>query len=643
MDRSADPWQDFYTYAAGEWIRTHPVPPDKSEYGAFNELNDWNLELLRKIAEESAADKSAPAGSYNKMVGDFYTSAMDTSRINGLRFAPIDDIWQSVSQIKSKGDIARLIPELHLEGVDAFFSSGSGTDLKNSTTYAFYLGQGGISLPDRDYYLSDNFAQVRGEFREHVAKMFMLRGIPEQQARQWADTVLEIETDMAKSSRTRDELRDDEKNYNRVDPAQLGSKYGELSLDRYLKELGVPATQYVVVGQPEFFDFINGQLVKRSVEELKIYLYWQTIHAYASALHKDVKDENFDMFGRKLTGQLQQKPRWKEALGVINGTIGEAMGKLYVDRHFDENARNKAGELVGDILSVLRDRLQNLSWMSDATRKQALAKLDKLNVKIGCPDKFRDYTGLDIKADDFVGNIRRAVEFEVRRQAGRVGKPVDKKEWGMTPQTVNAYYSPTENEIVFPAGILQPPFFDAAMDAAVNYGSIGAVIGHEITHGFDDQGRLYDADGNLHSWWTPDDEKQFKARSDLVVQAYGAEEALPKMFINGNLTLGENIADLGGVSIAYEALQRRIAKDPAIGQAADGLTPEQRFFISYAQTWRESITNQELQMLLVTDPHSPSKYRAIIPSINHPAFGTAFPPSTDTDKAAQAKPKVGVW
>lgn len=643
MDKSVNPWQDFYTYAAGEWIKTHPVPPDKSEYGAFNELNDWNLELLHKIADDSVADKSAAPGSFSKMVGDFYASAMDTSRIEALKFAPIDDIWQGVSQVKTADDIAKLIPKLHMQGVDAFFSSGSSTDLKDSTTYAFYLGQGGISLPDRDYYLSSNFAQVRSEFREHVAKMFMLKGIPEQQARQWADTVLSIETDMAKSSRTRDELRDDEKNYNRVDTAQLDGKYGALSLKKYLKDTGVPQTKYVVVGQPEFFDFINEQLGKRSVDDLKVYLYWQTIHAYASALHKDAKDENFDMFGRKLTGQLQQKPRWKQAIGMINGSIGEAIGKLYIDRHFDENSRKKAAELVDDILSVLRDRLQNLSWMSEPTRKQALAKLDKLNVKIGYPDKFRDYTGLDIKSDDFVGNIRRSVEFEVKRQAARVGKPVDRTEWGMTPQTVNAYYSPTENEIVFPAGILQPPFFDAKMDAAVNYGSIGAVIGHEITHGFDDQGRLYDADGNLHSWWTPDDEKQFKDRADGVVKAYGAEEPLPNMFINGNLTLGENIADLGGVSIAYEALQRRLAAEKSAAPSIDGLTQEQRFFISYAQTWRESITDQELKMRIVTDPHSPDKYRAIIPSINHPAFANAFPPATDADMAVQAKPKIGVW
>ena len=644
MDNTVDPWLDFYSYADGGWMKAHPAPPkDKSAYNAFYELHDYNLDLLHKIADDCSADKSAPSGSYSRMVGDFYTSAMDTARIEGLKFSPIEGILQQVSGVKSSDDIAHLIPKLHLAGVGAFFSASSDADQKDSKTYVLYLNQGGLSLPDRDYYLSDQFAKLRDDYRAHVEKMFILKGIPDKQAHEWADAVLEIETDLAKAGRSRVDLRDPEKNYNRTDTSHLDGKYGAIKLTDYMKEIGVPSTKYVVVGQPEFFDSINAEISKQDVEKLKAYLYWKVIHAYAPYMHKDVEEENFDMFGVKIRGQLQQEARWKRAVNMIDSEIGEALGKIYVDKHFDANASKEAGEMVSDIISAYKEKLQKATWMSDVTRQKALDKLDKLNVKIGYPTKFRDYSGLVIDPEDYVGNIRRSDEFELRREAARVGKPVDKTEWSMTPPTVNAYYSPTDNEIVFPAGILQPPFFDPKMDPAVNYGAIGAVIGHEITHGFDDQGRLYDADGNLHEWWTPTDEKEFKARADSVVKAYSAQEPLPNVFVNGELTLGENIADMGGVSIAYDALQKRFAKDPSAKKSEDGLTPEQRFFIAYAQVWREVITNQELRKDITTDPHSPARCRATIPVINHPEFEVAFPPKTAADKAQVPKEKIGVW
>ncbi len=643
MEGTVDPRKDFYTYSVGEWLKTHPVPPDKPVFNAFYELRDWNMERLHMIVDDCNAGKAAPAGSYARMVGDFYGSAMDTKLIDAARFAPIDDLWQSVAGVKTQGDIMRLLPQLHMAGVGALFNVYSDADQKNSATYALYFRQGGLTLPDREYYLSDTFAQVRADYKEHVAKMFILKGIAEPQARNWAETVLGIETEMAKSSRSRTDLRDSEKNYNMMETAQLDSRYATLSLNAYMKDIGVPPTQYAVVGQPEFLDALNGQLSSRSVDDWKVYLYWKTLHSFASKLHREVDDENFDMFGRKLMGQQQPEPRWKRAISTIDSEIGEALGKIYVDGYFDQTASRKANELVGDIIAVMRDRLETLPWMTEDTRRQAVAKLDSLNVKIGHPAAFRDYTGLTVMVDDYVGNIRRAEEFELRRQTARVGQQVDRNEWLMTPQTVNAYYEPTRNEIVFPAGILQPPFFDAKMDTAVNYGGIGAVIGHEITHGFDDQGRLYDASGNLKNWWKPEDEREFKARASTVIREYSEQEALPKMFINGDMTQGENIADMGGLSIAYEALQRRLKKDPQLAQTIDGLTPDQRFFISFAQVWRQSITEQELKRRLTIDEHSPAKYRATIPVINHPEFDRAFPQQTGTDTVPPRGEKVGVW
>ncbi len=643
MDKAFDPRSDFYRYSAGKWLADNPAPPkDKSSWSAFSELYDRNLSLLHGITEECASSANSKPGSVSQMVGDFYASAMDTARIESLKFAPVEELLQKVSGIKSSDDLSRLIPTLHLYGIGAFFNSHADTDQKDSSIYAFYLEQGGLSLPDRDYYLSNQFSKMRDDFRDHVAKMFMLNGMPEPQAKLSADAVLDIETSIAKSSRSRTDLRDPEKNYNRVAVEKLCRDYESLGLEGYMNDTGVPKTSYVIVGQPEFLDSISGMLRSSNIDQLKTYLHWKVLHAYAPFLHNAVDSENFSMFGIKIKGQQVQQPRWKRAIGIVDGCIGEALGKIYVERHFDAAANNEATRMVRDIISAFRERLRKIDWMSEDTRKKALEKLDRLNVKIGHPSSFRDYSGLDIRRDDYVGNIMRSIAFETRREAARVGKPVDRSEWLMTPPTVNAYYSPTENEIVFPAGILQPPFFDPKMDPAVNYGAIGAVIGHEITHGFDDAGRQYDAEGNLHEWWTEKDKSEFKSRSDAVVKLYSAQEVLPGKMLNGELTLGENIADMGGIRIAFDALQMRLSVDPQSDRIVDGLTPEQRFFIAYAQSWREVVTDQEMTRSLTTDPHSPSKYRAVLPAINNPEFDDAFPPGASGEKA-EGKDKLGVW
>lgn len=643
MNTSEDPHKDFYRYSAGEWIRTNQVPADKALWTAFNELNEWNLYLLRSILEDSAADASAEPGSSKRLVGDFYKSAINLERIEKLGFQPILDKLRRVEETVSGEDLARCIAELRTDGVHALFTSYSLADKKNSSVYAFYLDQGGLSLPDREYYLADSFKEVRDAYRDHVARMFVLAG-EDEESKRLAELVLGLETDLARTSRARADLRDEEKNYNRFATSDLESKFPSVHLPTFLKALGVPPTEYVVIGQPEFFASVNRLLSEKPIEQLRTYLRWLILHSYASYLHSAIETEDFDFFHRRLIGQQEPEVRWKRATHTIDELIGEALGRLYVEKHFPAEAKRRVALLIEDIRFVFRERLSRLPWMTPATRQQALSKFDMFGVKIGHPDHFRNYSSVVIDPLDYVGNILRASAFETRRQASRVGNSVDRSEWYMTPPTVNAYFSPTENEIVFPAGILQPPFFDVTLDDGVNYASIGAVIGHEITHGYDDQGRKFDGQGNLRDWWTPDDEKEFQARAMAVAELYGSQEPLPGVKVNGELTLGENIADFGGVSIAYEAFQRRLSQEPAKRQEKiDGLTPEQRFFIAWAQIWRENIREQELRRLLTIDPHSPMRYRATLPAINHPAFDQTFPIAKSEARSSTTQHHIAVW
>jgi putative endopeptidase len=642
MDRAADPRKDFYRYAVGSWIRAHPVPPDKSRWGSFSELYEWNLHLLHNIAKRCASDRSAQAGSTPRMVGDFYQAAMNRSGAEAAKFAPVEDLWRLAGGVDSVQSLLECTTRLHNEGVDALFNTFSKTDDKDSRVYAFFLEQGGLSLPDREYYISRSFAKLRKRFLVHVERMFRLKGVSPGRASDWAESVLHVETALAKLSRTRTELRDKEKNYNRTEVSGLKSRYWALELERYLEAVGVPRTSYVVVGQPEYFDAICRLVGERSLEEWRAYLSWHVLHAYAPYLHSAVDKEDFGFFRRELLGQREEEPRWKRAVRAIDDLIGEALGKLYVEEHFPEEARRRASVLVDDLRAVFARRLAALPWMTAPTREQALAKFETFKVKIGHPEVFRDYSALRVDPGDYAGSVRRSRTFEFHRQAARVGGPVDKGEWLMSPPTVNAYFSETENEIVFPAGILQPPFFDPSMDDAVNYGSIGVVMGHEITHGYDDQGRRYDAQGNLKDWWTKDDEREFNKRAREVVGVYSSQEILPGLHVNGELTLGENIADLGGVSIAYEALQSRTRDGSEGGKRVDRLTPEQRFFVAYAQVWRQTITEQELRRLQAIDPHSPARFRATIPALNHPGFDEAFRPS-DRSRRPTVTKKVGVW
>ncbi|MBX9694038.1 MAG: M13 family metallopeptidase, partial [Cyanobacteria bacterium] len=439
-----------------------------------------------------------------------------------------------------------------------------------------------------------------------------------------AATVVSMETELAKASRSRVDLRDPIKNYNKVKTVDLISGAKTMPWKQYLADRNVSEIPYAIVGQPEFFTAVDKMLKDRPISDWKTYLRWKVIHGAAPFLNEAVELENFNFFGKTLSGQQEQEPRWKRAAKVIDGSLGEALGELYVEKYFPPEARTKMNDLVNNLRGVFKERLQKLEWMSEATKEKALAKFDRFTQKIGYPEKFRDYSSVEIKRDDYLGNVKRADAFETNRRLVRVGKPVDKTEWEMTPPTVNAYFNPLLNEIVFPAGILQPPFFDMNMDDPVNYGAIGAVIGHEITHGYDDEGRKYNADGNLVEWWTDKDAKEFESRADKVVEEYNSFEALPGLHVNGKLTLGENIADLGGVTIAYDALQRALKKDPSKRKNIDGLTPEQRFFLSFAQIWHTNIREAEAKRLITVDPHSPGRFRSYGPLVNFQEFYDAF-------------------
>ena len=625
MDRSIDPATDFYRFADGQWLKDNPVPADKSRWASFSELEERNWYLIHAILEAARSEgKAAPRHSPRREVGDFYASFMDTNRIEKLGLAPIAADLKSIDRIKSTRDLFALLADFHQRGVGAMFEVGFGPDEKDSSVYALEFWQGGLSLPDRDYYLKADFADKLQQYREHLARMFALIGEGDQTARADADTVVGLETELAKVSRTRVELRDPDKNYTKLASGEFAAQTPALLWRLYLADRQLAEPKYEIVGQPEFFAAVNRLIQDRPLADWKVYLRWHLLHSSASCLPAVFERENFDFYGKALSGQPEQEPRWKRAAHTLDGAIGEALGQLYVEKYFTPEARTRMNELVENLKAVFHDRLEKVSWMTEATRAKALAKFDRFTQKIGYPAKFRDYSAIEIRPDDLLGNVRRAAVFESRREIARVGRPVDRGEWHMTPETVNAYFNPQQNEIVFPAGILQPPFFDVNLDDAVNYGGIGVVIGHEMTHGYDDEGRKYDAEGNLSDWWTEADAKAFDERAQLVVEEYGGFEVLPGVHVNGKLTLGENLADLGGVHIAYDALERLLAKNPAKRQAIDGSTPEQRFFISFAQIWRTNVRDAEARRRVTVDPHSPGHFRAFGPLLHVQEFYDAF-------------------
>ena len=645
VDRSAPPSSDFYRFAAGGWIDRNPVPADKARWSAFNELSEHNFRLIREILEPAsrAARGSSATPTPRRQVGDFYAAATDRTTRDRKGFRPVESGLRRIQQIRSVRDALGAVAEAHRQGRGALFEWYVAPDEKNSALYALYLYQGGLSLPDRDYYLTPTFAPIRHGFRAHMVRMFSLAGIPTARAESDADTVLRVETALARASRTRAELRDPEKNYNAFAPAELARRFRRLDLAEYLRRVRARSSSHVVLGQPEFFDAIERLLKEVGLADWKVYLRWHLLREAAPHLSTTTDRESFDFFHRQLLGQKEPEPDWKRASLLVDAALGEALGRLYVRRHFPPQARARMVELVEDLKAVFRDRLARLPWMNEATRERALAKFERFTTKIGHPDRYRDYSSVRISRTDHWGNVLRAGAFEARRNFSRIGLDVDRAEWGMPPPTVNAYFRPTINEIVFPAGILQPPFFDVRLDDAVNYGGIGVVIGHEITHGYDDQGRKYDADGNLREWWTDADAKEFQRRAQKIIDQFSGYEPLPGMHVNGELTAGENIADLGGVSIAFEALERRLRDGRTPSLPIDGFTPQQRFFLAYAQIWRMNVREEEARRLLTIDPHSPGRYRVIGPLVNFPPFWEAFAVPDSAPMHQTAERRVEIW
>jgi putative endopeptidase len=621
IDNSVLPGTDFYRYASGTWLKNNPVPASESRWGNFNLVAERNNLVLRQILEDAAADKNAKPGTVKDKVGTFYRIFLDTNKRELQGVKPISGDLAAINKLTNKQQLMELTARFHKKGIRCFFGFYVGQDLKNSTSYISYISQGGLGLPDRDYYFKTDSKSImiREEYVKHIDALNGLFGFGSNTI---GETILKFETSLAKSAMNRTERRNQEKQYNKRSLKQLMENYPDVNLGYYFQLQNLPQFDSLIVSQPAFFETLNEIIKTSSIDDLKIYLQWCLMNNSAAYLDKKIEAQNFYFYSTLLTGTKDQKPLWKRGIAAANGVVGELLGMLFVEKTFSPDSKKRVNAMVDDIVEAFKVRLNGLTWMSDETRQKALVKLASFNRKFGYPDKWKDYSELEIKEDSYIDNIYRASEFGFKDMIGNLGKPIDRNRWGMTPQTVNAYYSPTLNEIVFPAAIMQPPFFDALADDAVNYGSIGAVIGHELTHGFDDQGAKYGADGNLKSWWTNEDKEKFEAKTKVLVNQFNNYYVSDSLHINGELTLGENIADLGGLTIAYEAYQMRLRKTP--GKVINGYTPEQRFFIGFAQIWKNNVRPEALRQLILTDPHSPGEYRVIGTLSNMPQFYEAF-------------------
>jgi len=644
VDRSVSPCDNFYRFADGSWLKNNPIPGDHAGWGVFNKLQDHNQEVLRDILEEAAKDKSAAAGSNWQKIGDFYASCMDEPQIESAGLKPLEPELQRIEEIRDRAGLLREIARLQSQGVNAVFVFTSEQDLKNSSLEIAGAGQGGLGLPDRQYYLDDDekSKQLRAAYAAHVTNMFKLMGDDATTAANETKTVLDVETALAKASTKREDLRDPESNYHPMALSELDSFTPNFSWTNYFKDVGAPELKSADIGQLDFFKEVNAAFASIPLAAWKTYLRWHLIHVAARALPKQFVDENFDFYGRTLQGEKEMLPRWRRCVQATDDELGEALGEYYVQKAFPPEAKAQAIAMVKNLMAALRDDLSTLDWMSPATRAKAIEKLDAMNLKIGYPDKWRDYSAYHVDRGPYVGNLLRGEGFEFARELAKIGKPVDRNEWDMTPPTVNAYYYAPFNEIVFPAGILQPPFFDPKADDASNYGAIGSVIGHEMTHGFDDEGAKFDAKGNLNNWWTPDDLKNFQARGECIAKQFSAYQVEPGLFENGKLVEGESIADLGGLTISYVAFQKVLASKPAPG-LVDGFTPDQRFFLAYAGSWAENLRPEIARLYTKVDPHPLDEFRTNGPLSNTPAFATAFHCAANSPMVRPAADRCRIW
>ncbi|MDP9340389.1 MAG: M13 family metallopeptidase [Acidobacteriota bacterium] len=623
LDKSCKPCDDFYKFAMGGWMKNNPIPADRPAWSTSAELQEKNLAQLRQITEASAAAK-ASRGSNEQKVGDFYASCMDTVAIESAGAKPLGTQLAAIDAINDRNALLAQIAALHKEGIQAVFDFSSTQDFADSTKVIGDADQGGLGMPDRDYYLRDDdrSKQLRTDYVAHVTKMFQIAGDPAEKSAAEAQTVMNIETALAKASLTNVQLRDPQANYHKLSTAQLKELTPDWSWESFFAAVNLPGLPETNIGQPDFFKEMNHQISATSLPGWKTYLRWHIIHAAAPGLSDDFVQENFNFYGKRLSGTAELQPRWKRCVQSVNRNVGEALGQVYVEKYFPPAAKARAREMVHNLLAALRSDIPTLSWMSPETKQAAIAKMEAFNIKIGYPDKWRDYSKLDIERTSYAANLRRASTFENSRELAKIGKPVDRNEWGMTPPTVNAYYNPTMNEIVFPAGILQPPFYDPKADDAINYGGMGAVIGHEVSHGFDDEGSQFDPQGNLRNWWTADDRKNFDARAACVEKQFDTYEVEPGLHQNGKLVLGESIGDLGGLAIAYAAYEKSLEGKPR--KDIDGFTPEQRFFLGWAQVWGANQRPEAARLQANTNPHPLARFRGNGPLSDMGTFAQAF-------------------
>ena len=643
IDASVRPQDDFYRYLNGGWLKTAQIPEDKSSWGTFAKLRDDVLPQLRTIIEAAEADKTRKAGSDAQKIGDMYASFMDEKKLDSLGVKPLAGELNRIRAIKDKKAFPMLIAHLSEIGVSAPYGLYVSQDARESTRYAVGISQSGLGLPDRDYYLKKDDAKLADtlvKYEAHVAKILALGG--DKHAAASAKAVVALETALAEAQWTKVENRDPVKRYNKMPIAKLAELAPDFDWQHALAAAGVAnKVDYVIVNQPSYLGGFNAVLDKTDLATWKSYFEWQLLRRASPYLSKDFADANFDFYSTVLTGVAVKPPRWKSAVGLVENSLGEVLGKLYVSQHFPPERKARMEELVKNLLAAYKSSIDTLDWMSPETKQQAQAKLAKFTPKIGYPNKWRDYSSLAIVKGDLVGNAMRASVFSHQRMINKLGKPIDREEWGMTPQTINAYYNPTMNEIVFPAAILQPPFFDAKADDAVNYGAIGAVIGHEISHGFDDKGSQSDGDGNLRDWWSKEDRANFKAKADALVKQYDGYSPIKGYHVNGALTLGENIADNSGVAIAYKAYKLSLGGKEA--PVIDGLTGDQRFYMGFAQVWRSKTRDEQQIMLIKTDPHSPGQFRANGTMVNQPGFYEAFGVKPGDQMYVAPEQRVIIW
>jgi predicted metalloendopeptidase len=643
IDQGVRVQDDFFGHLNGKWLQTTEIPSDRTSWGTFIKLRDDTQGQIRGIVEADQKKPGKKAGSDEQKIGDLYTSFMDEKKLEALGTRPLAGELNRIRALKDKKGVPALVAHLSQIGVANPYGIGVAQDAKESTKYATYIRQGGLGLPDRDYYLKADdkrMADIKAKYEQHVAKVLTLAGDKDAAAK--AKAIVAFETELAKVQWTRVELRDPNKSYNKMSVEELAKLAPDYDWKAALGAAGIGnKADYVIVGQPSYISGFNEVLNKTDLATLKDYFQWQVLREFSPYLAKAFVDERFDFYGKTLSGVKEQEPRWKRGVATVEGALGEALGREYTAQYFPPERKARMEELVKNVLAAYKESINSLDWMGPETKKEAQAKLAKFNPKIGYPSKWRDYSKLAIKKDDLVGNVMRASNFAYNRNINKLGKPIDREEWGMTPQTINAYYNSRLNEIVFPAAILQPPFFNAAADDAVNYGAIGAVIGHEIGHGFDDKGSQSDGDGNLRNWWTKEDEARFKAKTDMLVKQYDAFEPVPGYHVNGALTLGENIGDNSGLAIAYKAYKISLHGQPA--PVIDGLTGDQRFFMGFGQVWRSKMRDEAAINQVKTDPHSPGQFRANGTLRNQAAFYEAFGVKEGDKMYLKPEERVTIW